>query len=335
MRARSSLFVLALVTASVAQAATGPYHPLKEIPIGGPGGWDYISIDPQAHRLYVSHATKIVVVDLTTDKVVGEIPDTPGVHGFAVAPDLGRGFTSNGRENTSTIIDLKTLKPLGKVATGGNPDAIMYEPEHKEVYTFNGSGKSATVFDAETGTVVATIALGGKPEAPAADRAAHRIFVNLEDTGAIAVIDTRTHTLVSTWKLAGCEEPTGIGYAPAQHRLFSACHNKRMTVTDSTSGKIVTTIPIGDRVDGAAFDPVTGYAFTSNGEGTVTIAHLDTPDTLTVVQTLETRPSARTMVLDPVTHTIYLPAATMAAGADGRMLATPGTFRVLAYGLKD
>lgn len=334
MRTRVALIALLIAAASGLRAAQEPYHFIREIPIGGPGGWDYISLDSQAHRLYVSHATKVVVVDLDTGKVVGEIAPTPGVHGFAVAPDLGRGFSSNGRENTSTIVDLKTLAAIAKVETGGNPDAIMYEPARREVYTLNGSGKSATVFDAQTGKVTATIELGGKPEASVADRTAQRIFVNLEDTNQIAVIDTSTHAVVAKWPLTGCEEPTGLGYDPARHRLFSACHNKVMTATDSLSGKVVATVPIGARTDGAAFDPATGYAFTSNGEGTVTIARLDASDKLTVVQTLKTEPSARTMVLDPVTHNIYLPAATMTTGADGRSQATPESFKVLVYGMK-
>jgi DNA-binding beta-propeller fold protein YncE len=325
---------LIAASAGVLGARQGSYQAIKEIPIGGTGGWDYITVDPQAKRLYVSHATKIVVVDLNTDKVVGEIAPTPGVHGFAVAPDLGRGFSSNGRENTSTIVDLKTLATISKVETEGNPDAILYEPEHREVYTFNGTGKSATVFDGQGGKVTATIDLGGKPEAPVVDREAHRIFVNLEDVGAIAAIDTATHTVVAKWPLTGCEEPTGLGYDPAHHRLFSACSNKVMTMTDSLSGKVISTVPIGARADGAAFDPGTDCAFASNGEGTVTIAHLDTPDKLTVVQTLATQASARTMALDPTTHYLYLPAATMVAAGQGRPQAAPDSFRVLVYGPK-
>ncbi len=331
---RLMLVSLLLTAAGSLQAADPPYRLLKEIPIGGTGGWDYITVDSAAHRLYVSHATKIHVVDIDAGTVVGEIPDTPGVHGFAVAPDLGRGFTSNGRANTSTIVDLKTLKPLGTVMTGANPDAIMYEPDRKEVYTFNGTGNSATVFDARDGRVVATIALGGKPEAAAEDRPTHRIFVNIEDTGAIAVIDAATHTVTTTWKLTGCEEPTGLGYDPKNHRLFSACGNQVLMVTDSTTGKMVTSAPIGARADGAAFDPATGYAFASNGEGTVTIAHLDTPNTLTVVQTLKTQASARTMILDPNTHNIYLPAASTTTGDNGRPQIAPDSFKVLAFGMK-
>ena len=332
------LFALLLIAGATftAAAADGPYHLIKEIQIGGPGGWDYITVDSQTHRLYVSHATKVVVVDIDAAKVVGEIPDTNGVHGFAIAPELNRGFSSNGRSNTSTIVDLKTLMPLGTVMTEGNPDAIMYEPSHKEVYTFNGSGKSATVFDAQTGKVLATIPLGAKPEAAVSDAAANRVFVNLEDTGSLAAIDMKTHQVANTWKIEGCEDPTGLGYDAKLHRLFSACGNKVMAVTDSTNGKPITSIPIGGGADGAAYDPATRYAFASNGEGTVTIAHLDDAATLKVVQTLTTQPSGRTMILDPVTHNIYVPAATLQpapAGARGRPQPVPDSFKVLVYGM--
>jgi DNA-binding beta-propeller fold protein YncE len=330
--------VVALVFAGALVAhAADPYHLIKEIPIGGEGGWDYVTVDPAAHRLYVSHATRVMVVDIDAGKVVGEIPDTDGVHGFAIAPDLGRGFSSNGRASTSTIIDLKTLKPLGTVKTGGNPDAIFYEPMQREVYTMNGTGRSATVFDARTGKVVATIDLGGKPEAVVEDGPTNRLFVNIEDVGAIAVIDIKAHKLVATWPLTGCEEPTGLGYDAKNHRLFSACANAVMTVTDSTSGQLVMTTPIGHGADGAAFDSATGYAFASNGgDGTVTIAHLDGPNKLTVVQTLSTLVSGRTMILDPVSHDIFIPAATTTPNPSGRGRPQPvaGTFKVLMYGME-
>jgi DNA-binding beta-propeller fold protein YncE len=327
-----------IVAASMAVAgADAPYHLIKTIPVGGVGGWDYVSVDPTTHRLYLSHATKIDVVDIDTGKVIGVIPDTTGVHGFAIAADLGRGFSSNGRLDTSTIVNLNTLQPIGTVNTGGNPDAILYEASRKEIYTFNGRGKSATVFDAKTGAVIATIALGAKPEAAVADADAKRIFVNLEDTGSLAVIDIEAHTVAATWKIEGCDEPSGLAYDAKTHRLFSACANKVMAVTDSVSGTHVTSVPIGSGADGAAFDPATGYAFASNGEGTVTVAHLDAPDTLTVVQTLPTERSARTMILDPVTHNIYLPAAALQpapAGGSGRPQAIPDSFKVLVYGVK-
>ena len=330
------IVAILLTAAFTAKAADTQYHLVKEIPIGGEGAWDYISVDPAAHRLYVSHATRIVVADIDSGKVVGEIPDTAGVHGFAVAADLGRGFSSNGRANTSTIVDLKTLKALGSVSTGGNPDAIFYEPGRKEIYTMNGTGKSITVFDARSGNVVATIDVGAKPEAVAFDAATGRLFVNLEDTGTIGVVDTKAHKLASTWPLTGCEEPTGIGYDPKNHRLFSACANSVMTMTDSVSGKVVGTIPIGPGADGAAFDPATGLAFASSGgNGTVTVAHLDNPNKLTVVQTLKTLVSGRRMILDPVTHNIYVPAAmtTPNPAGRGRPLPVAGTFKVLVFAM--
>jgi len=333
MRRLIALLAFMAGTTLIAQAA-GPYHLIKEIPIGGEGGWDYVTVDAAAHRLYVAHATKVVVADIDTGKVIGEIPDTAGVHGFAVAPDLGRGFSSNGRANTSTIVDLETLKPLGVVATGANPDAIYYEPSRHEVYTMNGTGKSATVFEASTGKVVATIDLGAKPEAVVQGMAAGRLFVNLEDTNAIGVIDIASHTLAATWPLGGCEEPTGLGFDPKSHRLFSACANKVMTVTDSTTGKVVTTVPIGAGADGAAFDPGTGLAFASNGvDGTVTIAHLDSPNALTVTQTLPTLVSGRTMILDAATHRIFVPAAmtTPNPAGSGRAVPVAGTFKVLVF----
>jgi DNA-binding beta-propeller fold protein YncE len=331
---RNALVILCVVSSvSALAAADGPYRVVKEITIGGPGGWDYITVDPAAHRIYVSHATRIVVADTQSGKIVGEIADTPGVHGIAVAPDLGLGYTSNGRDNTSTIVDLKTLKPVMKVMTGGNPDAVFYERGRHEVYTFNGQGQSATVFDAKSGNVIATIPLMGKPEAAAFDSNAKRLYVNIEDTHSIAVIDPDTHTLIATWPLSGCEEPTGLALDIKRHRLFSVCSNSVMTVVDSQSGKLVTRARIGARSDGAAFDPQTGYVFSSNGEGSLTVATLE-GNTVNIVQTLMTQPSGRTIALDPTTHTIYIPAATMSAAAAGqRPQPVPDSFRVLVLGM--
>jgi len=317
------------------QAQDGPYKFSKEIPIGGEGGWDYLSIDPAAHRLYLSHATKVVVVDTQAGKPVGEIADTPGVHGFAIAADLGRGFSSNGRENKASIVDLKTLKTLQKVETGENPDAILYEPGRKEVYTMNGRGKSATVFDAQSGKVVATIPLEGKPEFAQADPKAGKVYVNMEDLSAIKVIDTATHKVTATWPIAPGESASGMAIDLDSHRLFIGCDNKLMLMVDSVSGKVVYSVPIGEGVDSNWFDSATKFAFSSNGQaGTVTIAHEESPSVLKVVQTLKTHRGARTMALDPSTHTIYLAAAEyepQAAGSTDRPKAVPGTFKVLVY----
>ena len=329
---RTSISVLACALSGVVVLAADAYRPVKEIAIGGDGGWDYLIVDSAAHRLYVSHATKIVVADTVTGKVVGEIPDLAGVHGIAIAPDLGRGFTSNGRANTSTIVDLKTLKPIGTVATGANPDSIRYSPSRKEVWAFNHTGKSVTVFDAQTAKVIATINVGGELEEAVEDPVAGRMFVNVEDKGAIAVIDMKTHALVATWPMAGCEGPTGMAFDPKNHLILSACDGK-MAVTDSASGKTVTSFPIADEVDGNGFDPATGYAFASSRTGVLTIAHEDAPNRFTVVQTLKTQSSGRTMTLDPVSHDVYVPVAATTAGPNGRAQITPNTMKVLVFGL--
>jgi len=320
--------------------AEGPYRFLKEIPVGGEGGWDYLTVDAAARRLYVTHATKIVVIDLDKETVVGEIADTPGVHGFALAPELGRGFSSNGKENTASIVDLKSLKTIVHVETGENPDAILYEPGQQQVYTFNGRGQSATAFPATfDGNIDGvlpgkTIALSGKPEFAVADSKAGRIYVNIEDQNAVAVLDTKTHQIAATWPLAPGEEPTGLAIDAAQHRLFVGCHNKLMVVLDSATGKVVGTVPIGQGVDATAFDAGTQYVFASCGDGTVTVAHEDAPDKLTVVQTLATEHGARTMALDPTTHKIYLASARFEPAAAGqRPKIVAGSFKVLVYGM--
>ena len=323
------------------RGADNQYKLLKEIPVSGEGGWDYLAVDQYARRLYVSHTTKVVVIDIDKDTVAGEIADTPGVHGIAIAPKLGLGFTSNGRENKASVFDLKTLKTKSKVDTGDNPDAILFEPGQQEVYTFNGRGNSATVFDAMTGKVVATISLSGKPEYAVAYPAAGRVYNNIEDKSEVAVIDTKTHKVVSTWPIAPGEEPSGMAFDAQHQRLFLGCGNKMMVMMDSTSGKVVASVPIGEGVDATKFDSATQLAFCSCGDGTVTIAHEDSPDKLTVVQTLKTEPRARTMALDPKTHKIYLASAKFGAASDqpsggkkGRPSAVPGTFKVLVYGME-
>jgi DNA-binding beta-propeller fold protein YncE len=334
--------VLAVIAACVAgfgslsvRGAETPYRFIKEIPVGGDGGWDYLSVDAGARRLYVSHATKVVVIDIDKNEVVGEIGDTPGIHGVALAPELKRGFTSNGRENKAGIVDLETLKMLSKVDTGANPDGMLYEPGRQEVYMFNGRGQSATVIDAKAGKVVATVPLGGKPEFAAADSKAGRVYNNLEDKSEVVAIDTQTHAVVNRWPIAPGEEASGMAFDVQNHRLFLGCGNKLMVMMDSATGKVVASVPIGDGVDANSFDPATKLAFASCGDGTVTIAKEETPDKLTVVQTLKTTQGARTMTIDPKTHRIYLGAASYlaaAGGAKGRPQMVPGSFKILVYG---
>lgn len=281
----------------------------------------------------MSHTSKVVVIDLAKAKVVGEITNTPGVHGVAVAPELGRGLVTCGRENKAAIFDLKTLEILSKTDTGENPDGMLYEPGQQEFYTFNGRGRSATVIDARTGKVAATIPLGGKPEFAQADVKAGRVFNNIEDTSEVVVIDAKEHEVLHRWPIAPGEEASGMAFDERNHRLFLGCGNNLMVMMDSTSGKVLATVPIGGGVDANAFDPGTGLAFASCGDGTVTIAHED-GDTLTVVENLKTERSARTMALDPATHKIYLASAKFDAPAEGqrRGKMQPGTFKILVYG---
>jgi 40-residue YVTN family beta-propeller repeat len=315
------------------------YHFVTQIPIGGEGGWDILTIDSAASRLYLSHATKVVVVDLNTNTVTGEIADTPGVHAFVAVPEVQRGFSSNGKESKSSVVDLTSLKTTSKINTGSNPDAVVYEPRHGEVYIFNHTGNSVTVISSKTATVSATIPLGGTPEFAAVDQAAGRVYCNIEDKSDVAVIDAGKHEVVARWSLSPGEEPTGIALDAAHHRLFAACHNKILVMLDTNTGKVIATVPIGAGVDGCAFDDVTQLAFASCGDGTTIIAKEETPQKLTVVETLKTEPGARTMALDPKTHRIYLPTAQFqpppspSPGASpGRASVVPNTLKLLVYG---
>ena len=310
-----------------------PYKFQTEIPIGGDGGWDYLSMDSDSHRLYVSHGTSVVVIDTEQNKVVGEIADTPGVHGIAIAPDLKKGFTTNGRENKSGVVDLGTLKTTAKIETGANPDGMLYVPGLKQVYIFNGRGQSATVINAIDNSVVATVSLNGKPEFAAVDEKMGRVFNNLEDKNELVAIDTKSHEVANRWPITPGEEASGMAYDSAHHRLFLGCGNKMMVMVNSENGKVVDHIAIGDGVDAAAFDPASQLAFASCGDGTVTIAHEDSPDHLTIVQTLKTEKGAKTMTIDPGTHKIYLGSAKFEPSAAGqrRGKIVPGSFKVLVY----
>jgi DNA-binding beta-propeller fold protein YncE len=320
--------------------ADGPYHFVKEIPVGGDGGWDYLSIDPAAHRLYVSHGTEVVVVDLAKDQIAGVITNTPGVHGVAVASDLGLGITSIGRENKAGIVDLKTLQTLSQVDTAQGPDGFVYDPGKKEAWLFCGRAQVATVVGVKSAKVVATIPLGGRPEFATVDPKAGRVYDNLENKSEVAVIDTRSHQVVTNWPIAPGESASGMAIDVKHHRLFIGCHNKMMVMLDDTDGKVLASVPIGDGVDADVFDPGTQLAFASCGDGTTTIAKEEAPDKLTVVQTLMTERGARTMALDPRTHKIYLATAKFGAQpepANGerrrRPPMIPGTFKILVYGM--
>src|ERR1051325_9858406 len=259
-----------------AKPATG-YHLLKRIEVGGEGGWDYLTVDSAARRLYVSHATRVVVIDVDKGSVVGEIPDTKGVHGIAIAPELGRGFTSNGAAATATIFDLKTLNVLGQVKTGTNPDAIIYDPASRRVFAFNGRSNDATAIDAASGNVAGTLAVGGKPEFAVADGKG-MVYVNIEDKSEIVAIDSNKLTVKARWPLAPGEEPSGLAMDRKARRLFAVCSNKKMIVMNADDGHVVADLPTGGGTDAAAFDPETNLAFSSNGEGTLTVVREDSPD---------------------------------------------------------
>jgi len=319
-------------------AAEGPYKLLSEIKVGSDGGWDYLSVDSAARRLYVSHATKAVVIDLDKNVVVGEITPANGIHGIAIAAELGKLFVSNGRDNTASSVDAKTLKITGTVKVGQNPDCILYEPGHKEVYTFNGRSNDATVFDAATGDVKATIKLPGKPEFAVVDVKAGRLYNNIEDTNEIVVIDTATHAVVAKWPIAPGEGASGLSIDLVNHRLFAVAGNNLLVAVDSSTGKVLSTLPIGPGVDATSFDPATGYVFASNSDSTLTVATCDKAGKLSLVQTLATPARSRTMTLDPKTHRIYISAAEFTAPAPAaagappqRPQMVPGSFKVVVY----
>jgi DNA-binding beta-propeller fold protein YncE len=322
--------------AAPAAAPTAGYRVAREIPIGGEGGWDYLAMDPAARRLYVSHGTAVVVLDPDAGKKAGEIDGLSGVHGIALAPELGRGFISNGRSSMVTIFDLKTLAKLGEVkSTGENPDAILYDPATRRIFAFNGRSASATVLDAASGKVAGTIPLGGKPEFATADGKGE-VFVNLEDKSEVAAIDARALSVKSRWPLAPCEEPSGMAIDRAHRRLLVGCGNEKAAWVDADSGKVLTTVPIGRGVDANSFDPGTSLGFASNGDGTLTVLREETPDRLTVAANVPTRRGARTMALDEKTHAIYLstaelgpPPAPTAQQPRPRPTIKPNTFTVL------
>ena len=327
------LFVVpaALAILALHLSAASGYHILNEIKIGGEGGWDYLTVDSAARRLYVSHATHVVVVDLDKNTVVGDIPDTPGVHGIAIADDLNKGFISNGRGNNVTIFDLKTLKATGTVATEMNPDGIRYDAVSKRVFAFNGRSRSATAIDAKTGMAVGNIALPGKPEFPVADGKG-KVYANIEDTNEIVEIDAARATVTKKYALTGCEGPSGLAMDTKARRLFSVCGNRVMAVSDPDKGVVVATPAIGAGSDGVVFDAGTGYAISANGDGTMTVVQ-QTGGKYDVVENIATERGARTIAVDEKTHKVYTPTATAGqAAAGGRAPYLPESFKVLVVG---
>ena len=332
------LGILALFAAApvAAQDSTG-YHVTQRYTVGGDGGWDYLTVDTDAHRLYVSRGTHVQVINLDNGTLAGDILNTPGVHGIAVAPSLNRGFTSNGRDSSVTIFDLRTLAMIGNVkVTGANPDAIVLDPVSNRVFTMNGRSASATAIDAAMGTVEGTVILNGRPEFAVADGRG-RIYVNIEDSSAVVAFNARTLQVEARWSLAPCEEPSGLAIDRQHRRLFSVCGNGMMAISNADTGRLITTVPIGRGVDGAGFDPGSQNAFASaGGDGVLSIVHEDSPDHYTLLGNAPTQRGARTMTVDERAHHIYLstaefgPAPAPVAGQrPQRPPMIPGSFVVL------
>ena len=343
MRKMSWAVLVILCAAAMATVAASPappgsgYHLLKKLVLGGEGGWDYLSADPASHRLFISRGTHIMVVD-ADGTVVGDIPNLQGTHGAQIVNDLNRGFSSNGRANSVTIFDLKTLAPINevKLPMADGPDGFMYDPASKNVFVFNARSHDTTAVNAKTGEVAGTVPLGGKPEASRADGAGHA-WVNIEDAAKLVQFDTKEYKVLKTTDLPGCEEPTGMAIDLAHKRLFIGCHSKVMLVADY-EGKVVATVPIGQGVDAAEFDPERQFAFASCGDGTITVAHEDSPDKYTVVETISTQRGARTMALDTASHRVFTvtsdlgpPPAATPENPNPRPTQIPGTFTLLIY----
>ncbi len=313
---------------SFAQNTDGEYRVLKTIPVDGNGGWDYLTVDKPTQRLFISHGTCVDVLDLNTDKLIGQIPNTPGVHGIACVPELNKGFITAGRIDSVIVFDLKSLKVIDKVITGKNPDAILYDAFSNRIFTFNGRGNSVTAIDAKTNLVVGTITVSGKPEA-AVSNGKGKIFCNIEDKSTVVKFDAVTLKIDSEWPLEPGKEPSGLALDLKNDRLFSACsESNQIVVMDAGSGKIIATLPMGEGCDGIIFIPGDRNAISSNGEGTLTVVHQDGPDKYKVVQTLATRQRARTITYDETTKRIYLPSAEVIMENDKRRV-MPGTFKII------
>jgi YVTN family beta-propeller protein len=318
--------IAAVPRANAAPPAPPGYHVIKTIAPGGDGGWDCLTIDPVARRLYIARSDRVMLFDVDKAAIVGEIPNTPGVHGVAIASKLGRGFTSNGGDSTVTAFDIKTLKELARIKVGKRPDGILYDSESGHLFTFNALSADATAIDPALETVVGTIPLGGKPESAVADGRGH-VYVNIEDKNEMLELDSRKLSVLHRWPLAPGEEPAGLAMDLLRRRLFCTCRNEKMVVLNADNGKVIDTLPIGQHTDAAAFDPATQLAFSSNGDGTLTVVRTDASDHYAVAETVRTQMGARTMALDPTTHNLFLVTAVARPGEKHSYV--PGSFVVI------
>jgi len=338
-----SLFILFLlciesIPAHTFAQETGHYHLLKQYPIGGEGGYDYLAFDNKAGRVFISHATHVVVFDVNAEKIVGDIPNTEGVHGIAFAQEFNHGFTSNGKTNTVLMFDLKTLDSLKRIPVGEKPDAIIYDSFSKCILACCGNSNGVSVIDAATGTVKTLIPLGGAPEFAVSNDKGH-VYINLEDKNEVVGVDMKTFNVVRRMKLAPGESPTGLAMDEKTNRLFSGCANECMVILNVEKGKVVGTFPIGKRVDAVVFDSEKKVAISSNGDGTLTVVREITPDKFEVAETVKTQVGARTETLDPKTHNLYLVTADFSPAPEAtkeqphpRPTLIPNTMRLLKYG---
>jgi DNA-binding beta-propeller fold protein YncE len=318
-----------------AEPADATFQVVKKIEVKGEGGWDYLTMDAEAGRLYISRSNRVVVVDVEKGKVVGEVAKTPGIHGVAIDPKRKKGFTSNGGDSTVTIFDLETLKEISRVEVGKKPDAIIYDPASDRIFTFNAGSSDATALAAEDGKVAGTVKLGGKPEFAVADEKG-MVYVNIEDKDEVVAIDSKKLEVKNRWKLAPGKEPTGLSMDRKKRRLFVSCHNEKMVVLNADNGKVLDTAPIGKGTDASIFDQSAGLAFSSNGDGTLTVIEEKPADKYHVVTNVATQAGAKTMALDTKTHLIYLGAARYKAPEAGqrRGKMEPDSFVVLVVGKK-
>ncbi len=322
----------AMIISSSPLIAQSNYRVANKIHVEGEGGWDYLNVDEVNGIIFVSHATVAQAIDIKTGKLAGTIPDTRGIHGIAIANDLNKGFTSNGRDSSVTVFNLKTFEVITKIqVTGQNPDAILYDPYSQKVFTFNGRSNNSTVIDAKENKVVATIPLDGKPEFSATDGKG-KVFVNIEDKSVINVINSSTLKVEQHWPIAPGEEPSGLALDNQNHRLFSVCGNKLMVVIDAETGKVITTLPIGDRCDGVAFDPEKKRVYSSNGEGSITVVQEENSNSFKVLETIVTQPGAKTIAINKTTHHLYLTTAeyeSAPTAANRRPPVKPDSFQIL------
>jgi DNA-binding beta-propeller fold protein YncE len=307
-RAFTSLLVLAAIVGAKTAASEPAYHIIKKVSLPGNGGWDYVFVDVSGRRVYISHSTQVQVLNADTFEPVGTIQNTPGVHGIAVASEFGRGFITAGKSDSVIIFDLKSLQPLAEVKVGRKPDAILYDSATKHVYVMNGEGDSASVLNAADGKLVGTVALSGNPEFAVSDGKGN-VYINLEEKAETVEVDANALKVLHRWSLAPGKTATALAFDAETRRLFAGCRGGQlMVVLDADSGQVVSTAPIGERVDAAAFDPTKKLVFMSTGEGTISVYHEDAGDKYSLVETITTSPGSKTMGLDPKTHNLFVPA---------------------------